>query len=291
VTAPDWAALVEPTEVVLPVDSPLGRDRPAVNVVDAVAAVTVRVPAAPTALLLTRVPAAVGAGIEDVLLAALARALTEWCGRPTICIDVEGHGREQIAPDVDVGRTVGWFTAIAPTRLSVADSADLATAAGRIAAQKRARPGPALAFGALRYLSSAAATRRLLGDVAQRQLCFNYLGQFGHANDDGDSPIRGAGEDPGPMRDGRGRRRYLVEIDVVASAGELLFTWSYCRHAHHRATIAGLADAVVADLVALADGVETGQVGSAAFPASPLPPDEVAALLAQLSGDADRCEP
>jgi hypothetical protein len=92
------------------------------------------------------------------------------------------------------------------------------------------------------------------------------------------------------MRDRRGGRRYLVEVDAMASAGELLFTWAYCRHIHRQATMAGLADSVVAELVALADSVANGQVGPAAFPASPLPHDEVAALLAQLAGDGDRSE-
>ena len=32
-------------------------------------------------------------------------------------VDVEGHGREQIFEDVDLSRTVGWFTSLFPVRL------------------------------------------------------------------------------------------------------------------------------------------------------------------------------
>ena len=39
------------------------------------------------------------------------------------------------------------------------------------------------------------------------------------------------------MRDRRGGRRYLVEVDAMASAGELLFTWAYCRDIHRQATM------------------------------------------------------
>ena len=32
-------------------------------------------------------------------------------------IDLEGHGREEIFADVDLSRTVGWFTSLYPVRL------------------------------------------------------------------------------------------------------------------------------------------------------------------------------
>jgi non-ribosomal peptide synthase protein (TIGR01720 family) len=286
-TAAGWAALVEPAEVALPVDASPGRPTSGANVVGAAETVTVAVPATATARLLTHVPSAVGARIEDVLLAALARVLSAWCGRSTVCIDVEGHGREPIAPEIDVSRTVGWFTSIAPARLCVPERADLAHSVPSIAAQYRARPGPSLAFGALRHLSSAAATRRLLGGLARRQLCFNYLGQFSRASDDRATPIRGAREEPGPMRDRRGERRYLVEIDATVAVGELSFTWAYCRHVHRRETIAALAERVVTDLVRLVDQAGGGPAESVSFPASPLPADEVATVLAQLTDNAD----
>ncbi len=69
-----------------------------------------------TRLLLTEVPAAFHAGTQDILLIALAFALKEFLtesGRPhaRIGIDIEGHGRqEELSADVDLSRTVGWFT-------------------------------------------------------------------------------------------------------------------------------------------------------------------------------------
>ena len=65
-----------------------------------------------TAPLLSTVPAAFHAGVDDVLLTALAISV----GRP-ILIDVEGHGREAIDTGFDLSRTVGWFTSLYPVCL------------------------------------------------------------------------------------------------------------------------------------------------------------------------------
>ena len=73
-----------------------------------------------TRLLLGEVPAAFHAGVHDILLIAYGLACTEFLGNPAapIGIDVEGHGRnEDPAPDIDLSRTVGWFTTKYPVSL------------------------------------------------------------------------------------------------------------------------------------------------------------------------------
>ena len=75
-----------------------------------------------TRMLLGEVPAAFHAGMHDILLIAFGLAWTEFLGTggAPIGIDVEGHGRhEELAPDVDLSRTVGWFTAKYPVSLNL----------------------------------------------------------------------------------------------------------------------------------------------------------------------------
>ena len=63
---------------------------------------TLTLPPAVTAPLLTTVPAAFHAGVNDVLLTALALAVADWCRRrarrraASVLVDLEGHGREEI---------------------------------------------------------------------------------------------------------------------------------------------------------------------------------------------------
>ncbi|MGJ3561982.1 condensation domain-containing protein [Streptomyces sp. INA 01156] len=60
-------------------------------------------------------PTAYRTRVNDVLLAALALALARWTGREEVRLDLEGHGREDVLDDVDLSRTVGWFTTVHPS--------------------------------------------------------------------------------------------------------------------------------------------------------------------------------
>ena len=73
-------------------------------------------------MLLGEVPAAFHAGIHDILLIAFGLAFAEFLGTggAPIGIEVEGHGRqEELGADVDLSRTVGWFTTKYPVALAV----------------------------------------------------------------------------------------------------------------------------------------------------------------------------
>ena len=166
----------------------------------------VPVPGDLAGLLTGQVPAAFGCGVHEVLLAALAVAVMRW--RPGRCggvlVDVEGHGREQVSADVDVSRTVGWFTSHYPVRLDPGAVAFTEVAAGgpaagqllkRVKEQVRAVPGNGLGFGLLRYLNPHAAP--VLAGYPVPQIGFNYLGRFTAAGlDEG-----GLGQEPAEGRD------------------------------------------------------------------------------------------
>ncbi|MGZ9933865.1 amino acid adenylation domain-containing protein [Streptomyces sp. NC-S4] len=148
-------------------------------------------PADQTAALLTAVPAAFHGEINDVLLGALALAAADWRGRRApdrarpLLIELEGHGREQITDEVDLSRTVGWFTTVFPVRLDLGDvdreearasGPALATAVKRVKEQLRAVPDRGIGYGLLRHLNPR--TARLLAAAPAPSLGFNYLGRF-----------------------------------------------------------------------------------------------------------------
>ncbi|WP_156671248.1 non-ribosomal peptide synthetase, partial [Mycobacterium sp. E1214] len=159
---------------------------------------SVELDAETTAILLGEVPTAFHAGIQDILLIAFALAWAEFLGdvAAPIGIDVEGHGRhEELAADVDLSRTVGWFTTKYPVSLNVAGALaglDWAQIAGGDPAlgavvkyakeQLRALPEP-VTYGLLRYLNGEV-------DLAgpDPTIAFNYLGRQGAA---GEAPAAG----------------------------------------------------------------------------------------------------
>ncbi|MFI2610972.1 amino acid adenylation domain-containing protein [Kitasatospora sp. NPDC018619] len=158
------------------------------------------VPAATAGPLLAALPAAFHAGVDDVLLAGLTAALREWLrarGRAVpegFLVDREAHGRVPLAPDMDLTRTLGWFTAVHPVWLETgpidpaevrAGGEDAARLIKRIKEQLRRRPGEGLGYGLLRWVNPA--TRAVLEPLASPQIGFNYLGRFGGSGEEAGS--------------------------------------------------------------------------------------------------------
>ncbi len=123
--------------------------------------------------------------MQDILLIAFGLAVAEFLGTggEPIGIDVEGHGRaEELRGDVDLSRTVGWFTTKYPVTLAVGELSWEQVTAGEGALgpvikdakeQLRALPD-GLTYGLLRYLNPDI---DLSG--SDPTLGFNYLGRLG----------------------------------------------------------------------------------------------------------------
>ncbi|MCD7436763.1 amino acid adenylation domain-containing protein [Streptomyces lincolnensis] len=116
-------------------------------------------------------PAALGVGLTELLCGALRTALTRVQPSPTdLAIDLERHGRVPAVEHHDYSRTVGWFTSIAPVRLTAHTDP---VAAAREVAERRPDERGHLAYGQLRYLNPQ--TAPLLN--TRPQVLFNYLGR------------------------------------------------------------------------------------------------------------------
>ncbi|QET05158.1 amino acid adenylation domain-containing protein [Cupriavidus pauculus] len=171
---------------------------------------TVSLPAAATRALLTDAHGAYRTQINDLLLAAVARAVGQWQGFDTAAVLLEGHGREALFDDIDLSRTVGWFTSLFPVALPIDD--DLGVHIKRVKEAVRAVPRNGIGFGLL---------RDALHDVARPSITFNYLGQF-DARDGG--MFAHAQEPAGDSRDPDAPVGNAIVIDGMVRDGELAFT-------------------------------------------------------------------
>ncbi|MFE1561054.1 condensation domain-containing protein, partial [Streptomyces sp. NPDC058734] len=131
-----------------------------------------------TAGLLTRTaPDALGTGLTELLCGALRCALTRVQPAPAdLAVDLERHGRDPVLPGHDYTRTVGWFTSIAPVRLTAHTDP---VAAAREAAERRPDGAAHLAYGRLRHLDPQ--TAPLLAAAGTPQVLLNYLGRSGES--------------------------------------------------------------------------------------------------------------
>ncbi|WP_414542082.1 amino acid adenylation domain-containing protein [Nostoc sp. CCY0012] len=194
-----------------------------------------------TQALLQEVPAKYHTQINDVLLTALAKTFAEWTGEKKLLVNLEGHGREDIFTDVDLSRTVGWFTTVFPVLLNLENRA-IGDALKVIKEQLRSIPNRGFDYGVLRYLCSDTAEK--LAAIPQAEVCFNYLGQFDQVLHES-SLFKLASESSGTERSPLGSRRHLIDISGFVSRGRLQLDWTYSTTIHKDATVSSLADKFV----------------------------------------------
>ncbi|MEV0505037.1 condensation domain-containing protein, partial [Streptomyces spectabilis] len=124
-----------------------------------------------TEALLTTLPAAYRAGVDEVLLAALVLALrNRGVGGDAVTVTMEGHGREHL----DLARTVGWFTSEYPVRVPASGDAGRLLRAAKEA--RRSVPDGGVGYGVLRHLDPQ--TGPELAATPPPDVLLNYLGRF-----------------------------------------------------------------------------------------------------------------
>ncbi len=157
-------------------------------------------------------------GIE-LYLAALRLAYSEWSPGEDLLVLLEGHGREASLADIDVGRTVGWFTSVFPLRFGAA-----ASAVGQVIRETKERvrrvPRHGASFGWLRESGRVPG----LADRPQPEISFNFLGDLG-----GEA---GAGfalspERPGHAQDPQQALPLPISLYGYAADGRLYWTLDY----------------------------------------------------------------
>ncbi|NQD78226.1 condensation domain-containing protein, partial [Pseudomonas sp. CM27] len=200
-----------------------------------------RLDAERTARLLKQAPAAYRTQINDLLLSALARTLCQWSSHDNVLVQLEGHGREDLFDDLDLSRTVGWFTSLFPVRLTPGN--DIGQSIKAIKEQLRAVPDKGIGYGLLRYLGDAQ-VREQLGNTAQPRVTFNYLGQFdaSFAAETG-ALFTPSGESAGRTQCAGAQLGNWLSITGQVYGGELFLEWTYSADVHHPATIERLAQA------------------------------------------------
>ncbi|HEX2516727.1 MAG TPA: condensation domain-containing protein, partial [Chloroflexota bacterium] len=251
-----WAS--QPWESVRPL--PVDVAAPEANVEGTAQAVVASLTPEETQALLQDAPGTYRARVEDLLLTALAQSFAAWTGERSLLVDLEGHGREPLFEDIDLSRTVGWFTALYPVLLTL--DTELGGPPGGLKAikeQLRRVPGKGLGYGLLRYLDAGGAGA--LRSLPQPEVSFNYLGRVeqpvaaqpdaGQAGQAAPALLVPAGGDCGPLYDPRSPRRHLLDVVCDVSEGRLQLRWIYSPAVHRRETVQGLADGFLGALRAL----------------------------------------
>ncbi|HEU4834048.1 MAG TPA: condensation domain-containing protein, partial [Pyrinomonadaceae bacterium] len=237
-----------------------------------------------TDAILHEVQSTLRAHINDILLTSLAHAFSQWTGERSLLVDLEGHGREPLIANLDLSRTIGWFTNIFPVVVDLGDEREPVAELRSVKEQLRRIPRNGTGYGALRYLAQENTEKQLL-EFIQPQVLFNYFGQIDLVLSES-SLFRSATEYQGPQRSPRGKRAYLLEVEASVVEGRLQSKWIYSRDVHKRATVESLAENFLAALRSLIASLHTQSSSNytpSDFPRMTIDQDELDELLAQVN--------
>jgi len=274
-----WQTSLNKQSVKLPVDYAHGKNSEAsAQVVEAALSEE------ETSMLLKEVHAVYRTQINDLLLTALVLSFSKMTNGRSLLIEMEGHGREDLFEDVDLSRTVGWFTSIYPVLLDLSKAHTIGDAIKTVKEQLRQMPNHGIGFSILRYLSKNAVIADSMKRLPLPEISFNYLGQF----DQGQASaiaFRGATESSGADHSLNGGRSHLLEITSTVTGGRLQVEWTYSQHIHRRATIERFAQAYLTELRAIlhhCKSPEAGGVTPSDFPLAKLNQKNLNKVLSKL---------
>ena len=167
-----WNQMVKPSFIQLP-----GINENAFLTVKGTNAVKISFTEVETENILKKMLSQFQCNINEFLLASLTRSLAEFRKSSDTLIMMEGHGRnESLSGDLDLSRTVGWFTNAFPFLLQNYNGS-FAEQIKEIQSQFSRLPNHGLGYGILRYISGNYLSNKSL-DKFKPNISFNYLGQY-----------------------------------------------------------------------------------------------------------------
>ncbi|MDR1057670.1 MAG: amino acid adenylation domain-containing protein, partial [Coxiellaceae bacterium] len=154
---------------------------------------------------------------NDLLLTALVQAIGKYTDYK-LCIDLEGHGREALDSNLDLTRTIGWFTSVYPVYLKLSDPTNLDISIKEIKEQLRRVPEKGITYGIASWIK-----QKIIR--IPTNIVFNYLGQWDTVNNKesilkiGDFVTEGCFDDNNTLL-------HNLDINGLIKNGELSFIWT-----------------------------------------------------------------
>jgi non-ribosomal peptide synthase protein (TIGR01720 family) len=183
-------------------------------------------------MLQTRVHNVYNTEINDILLTGLGLALEEVLGIDNSVVKMEGHGREDIISDVDISRTVGWFTSVYPFVLDVSGSSSISDRLVSVKESLRKIPNKGVGYGMLKYLSEG-----MSGDLST-SIIFNYLGDFGSNGGNSEaSMFEYSSEFIGHTSATTGGSDTVLDVSGMMVSEELTMSIKYSKECYNAETI------------------------------------------------------
>jgi amino acid adenylation domain-containing protein/non-ribosomal peptide synthase protein (TIGR01720 family) len=195
-----------------------------------------------TEKLLTESHKAYKTNINDVLITALSLAIGKTFDIKEIAIQLEGHGREDINSEIDVTRTVGWFTTIYPVLITLKKNQDNISQLIEVKETLHRIPNKGIGFGILKYLKEC--DLNINADIS-----FNYLGNFDLGNSNKEDQIfEFTDEYKGNEVSPKIARKGTLDVSGILVNDQLQIMLSFNPHYFKNETIENLKEAYKTEL-------------------------------------------
>lgn len=159
---------------------------------------------------------------EDVIITAAAATLSGWTGAPAT-MDIERHGRDGAGDELDLSRTVGWFTQVLPMRINEPDLHRVKEQLRALPAGRNTRPAP------------------------MSPVVVNYHGRVDRSIPDV-GPFTVSSVPLGGEKNPAQRRPRAIEIEAGVRGGVLDVEWIYPPNRMREETVMRLADDFLAHI-------------------------------------------
>jgi amino acid adenylation domain-containing protein/non-ribosomal peptide synthase protein (TIGR01720 family) len=267
----------------LPVDDEFGENRE-----ESSRTVEVTLNKNETETLLQKVSQRYQSQIERALLDALRQGFSSWMGKCRVLVDVERHGREEMFREVDVSRTVGWFTTIHPVVLECGEEEEESRGIKPIKEVLRNEEKQGINYGVLRYLSEVGGVSKKMRELDRAEVSFNYLGQLDNVLEG--SRLKIVEEKSGMRISGKEERRYSLSVTGRVRDKRLQLEWSYNEKKHKRETIERLGERFKGALQAMINNWQEEREESYTpqdFPEAGLSQEQIDLLLAKYGEEVE----
>lgn len=238
-----------------------------------------------TLCLLKDVPKTYHTRINDILLTALAIVCSKLTGKNRLLVDLERHGRENITEDIDLSRTVGWFTSISPVVLEIRNADNIGDSIKLTKENLRHIPAEGIGFGLLKYISNDERVKSKLTEFDNSEIIFNYLGQFNQrVTTESDWLL---GEQPIILsQNKKNLRKYLLEINSMIINNKLIMEFNFSKNVQKKETIiefAKMYEDALKIIIEHCTSTEAGGYTPSDFSAAGLNQQELDNLLANIN--------
>ena len=173
-----------------------------------------------TETLLQQATRVYSATMQELVLAAFNDALAAWLGEGLLPLELTHHGRDPLFENLDVSRTVGWFSIAFPVLLSMKPTRDLRERIRQVQQTLQRVPDHGYSYGLLRYVCADESIRESMSHIPRPEVLFNYLGQADHIRAES-TYLRPAKEARGSIHDPEGERLYQLVFNGRLVNGRL----------------------------------------------------------------------